>query len=80
MIGSESGHAGVGAAIGGGAGALVGGALGNAEDTASYNDKKADEMLLRQQKEIDRQKRELEDVKRQKYYDDQYRKYEEQRK
>lgn len=74
IIGSQSGHAGEGMAIGAGAGALVGGITGAATDAESdAEDKKA--LLIRQQKELQRQDREIQDIKRQEYYDNVYRQY-----
>lgn len=60
-------------------GAIVGG-LNNQGERLVKQPTQTDEMLKQQEKEIIRQKKELDDIKRQQYYDQGYRKYESQRK
>ena len=76
-VGSQSGNAGTGAIIGGASGAVVGGAVGSTvnKETSTAEE---DAMAEYQKKQIERQKRELDDIRRQKLYDDKYRRYESQ--
>jgi hypothetical protein len=77
VVGSESGNTATGAAIGAASGGAVGGLIGgpsreNVESKLSANE----ELLRRQQVELDRQHREFEALKRQQYYDRQLEKFE----
>ena len=76
MVGHETGNTGAGVAIGAASGAIVGGAVGAEEDKAELKSLEQEETLRRQQIEIQRQQRELEDIKRQQYHDQKFRKYE----
>jgi uncharacterized protein YcfJ len=73
IIGHQSGNAGRGAAIGGATGAIIGAGVGLAADDGNKRNTEEDEVLIRQQREIERQEREIEDLKRQRYHDDLYR-------
>ncbi len=75
IVGSQSGNAGAGVAIGAGAGALAGGLIGNSVDGQQREADEQDEMLRRQQAELERQRREIEDLRRQQYQDDRQRGY-----
>jgi hypothetical protein len=68
-VGSQSGNAGPGTAIGAGFGAIFGGLLGISADARERRLSERDEMLERQRAEIDRQRRELQDLRRQRYWD-----------
>jgi hypothetical protein len=76
MIGSSSGDAGAGALIGAGAGALVGGAVGG--DTKDVEEKLAqqDEIIRRQRIKLEQQQKEIQDLRRQEYYNNLLREYE----
>lgn len=73
-IGSISGHAGAGAAIGAASGAVAGGIVGNAEDVRK-DDAARETLLRKQEKIINKQGEEIEDVERQQLYDSRYEKY-----
>ena len=62
-----------------GSGAIVGG-MNSQGERLMKPPTQADEMLKQQEKEMKRQKKELDDVRRQQYYDQEYRKYESERK
>ncbi len=72
-IGSASGNIANGAVIGGATGAITGGIIGNSRDTAEANTKEQDEFIIRQQKAMEKQQDELDDLRRQKYQDEYYR-------
>lgn len=74
IIGHQSGHGGEGALIGGAAGALVGAGVGSTMDEAEEATYPEDEVIRRQHAHMERQQREVEDLKRQRYHDDLYRK------
>jgi outer membrane lipoprotein SlyB len=73
IIGHQTGDTGAGAAIGGATGAVVGGAIGAARDDAEAKTTEEDRFIERQKQEMERQQREIEDVRRQKYHDDYFR-------
>jgi hypothetical protein len=77
IVGSQVGHTGGGAAIGAAAGAVAGAVVGDAND----NDQEAyvkqrQEVLRLQQKDIERQQREIDDLRRQELHDASLRRYE----
>lgn len=74
IIGHQSGHGGEGALIGGAAGALVGAGVGNTLDSTDGVQYPEDEVIRRQHAQMDRQQREILELKRQRYHDDLYRK------
>lgn len=76
IVGSQSGDAGVGLAIGGATGALVGGVIGDSLDSDDLRAQQQQIILKKQQAELDRQRKELEDLKRQDRYNDSLRRYE----
>lgn len=76
IIGSPSGQAGQGAVVGATSGAVIGGLTGGVVDASEQdekNKKKRDELLEFQQREFDRQYREVEDLRRQQYEDQEFR-------
>ena len=68
-IGTQVGGTGVGAVIGGVAGALTGGLIGDEVQNEAVKAEQAETMKY-QESELERQKREIEDAKRQQYYND----------
>jgi uncharacterized protein YcfJ len=76
VVGGRLGNAGAGAAIGAGTGAVVGGIVGDSLDSNEDRHQIQEEILQRQRDEMARQKRELEDIKRQQYHNDSFRRYE----
>ena len=72
VIGNQSGSPIGGAIIGAGAGAIVGASVGASQDEAEANKDKGREVLDRQKKVVDRQRQELEDIERQKRYDQRF--------
>jgi uncharacterized protein YcfJ len=75
IVGSEVGNTGSGLAIGAAAGALVGGVVGHTQDQQDMQTSEHSEILQRQQQEIDRQQKEIEDLRRQQYHDDRVKGY-----
>ena len=75
LIGSQVGEPAIGAAIGAGFGALSGGLIGSQFDAQERARFELEEMRVRQRVEINRQQRELEDIKRQQRYDELYQRY-----
>ena len=75
IVGHATHNTGAGIAIGAGAGALAGAAIGNAEDTTNQGIDDQEERLRRQQMEIEKQNREIEDLRRQQYQNDRFRPY-----
>jgi hypothetical protein len=73
IIGNQSGNAGRGAVIGGATGAIVGAGVGLAAEESNKRTTEEDKVLIRQQREMERQDREIEELKLQRYYDDLYR-------
>jgi outer membrane lipoprotein SlyB len=69
-IGSASGNTGTGAAVGAAVGALSGAAIGDVRDDAEDATKQQDAFIKRQELERQKQERELQDLRRQKYHDD----------
>ena len=78
VIGNQSGNSGEGAAIGGVAGAMVGGALGEQAHVSDKATADLDETMRRQEAQRERQDREIEDLRRQKLQDENYRSWVEQ--
>jgi hypothetical protein len=75
VIGNQSGNAGPGAAIGAGVGAVSGAVVGDAIDEEERRNAERDALLIRQEQELKRQQRELEDLRRQRYHDNKLKKY-----
>lgn len=76
IIGHQSGKGVEGAGAGAVTGSVIGGVAGSLEDATekeAENKKKRDELLEFQKKEFDRQYRDLEDVRRQQYHDEEFR-------
>ena len=73
IIGNQSGSASEGALVGGVGGAVDGGALGASRDAGEKATAAEDEFIARQKLEMEKQKKEVEDLQRQKYHDDYYR-------
>ena len=71
-IGHQGGDAGTGALIGGGVGAVTGAAVGSQMGTGDKSTKDLDEVMRRQEAEKERQRREIEDLRRQQFQDRQY--------
>jgi hypothetical protein len=69
IVGNQVGNSGAGLAIGATAGGLLGGIVGNQYDEIEDKSNEQDTVLRHQTMELDRQKRELEDLRRQQYYD-----------
>lgn len=69
-IGSASGNIGTGAAIGTAVGAISGAAIGDVRDDAEDATKQQDAFIKRQELARQKQERELQDLRRQKYHDD----------
>jgi flavin-dependent dehydrogenase len=65
IVGHETGHTGGGIAIGAATGALAGGLIGNESDRIEGAQSGQDERLRRQEEQILRQQRELEELRRQ---------------
>ena len=72
LIGEQSGSPIGGAIIGAGAGAVVGAAVGESQDRAEANQDKGREVIDRQKKRIEQQRNEIEDIERQKRYDQRF--------
>ena len=75
IVGAATGHAGPGIAIGAGIGALGGALIGNHMEAEEAKRKELEERQYQQELEIQRQNRELEEIRRQQRYDDLYQKY-----
>ena len=76
VLGNQTGQVGRGAALGAASGTIIGGLAGGAVDAGDQeerNKKKRDELLDFQQREYDRQYREVEDLRRQQYEDQEFR-------
>lgn len=76
VVGEQLGSAGAGAAIGAGTGAVVGGAVGQSKLDAEERFQAQRETIARQRATIERQNREIQDLKRQQYYNERLRRYE----
>ena len=70
VVGNQVGDPGEGVAIGAAAGALAGGLIGYAQDEQEGQGLSQEEVLRRQEAELQRQQREIEDLRRQRYQDD----------
>lgn len=75
LIGTATGNIGPGLAIGAGMGAIAGGLIGNSMDVKEEERKRIEEEKYLQQIEIDRQNREIEEIRRQQRYDDAFQRY-----
>ena len=75
IVGSQTGHVGPGAAVGAATGLLAGAYVGQMLEWKDEERDVLDEQYRRQQEQILRQRREIEDLKRQQRYDEQYRHY-----
>jgi uncharacterized protein YcfJ len=77
LVGHELGNTAAGAAVGGVAGAATGAVVGHAEDR-NFEETVAEqeEMMRRQEQEMRRQDREIDDLNRQKYWNDSARRFE----
>lgn len=75
LVGSQVGSAGVGAAIGAGVGAVGGAIIGSSLEAQDEEEERLEELRRRQEHHLARQKREIEDMRRQQRYDELYRKY-----
>jgi hypothetical protein len=76
LVGSKSGSTVGGAAVGAGTGAVIGSLVSGDKQARERELSANEEVLRRQQVELDRQLRELEHLKRQQYYDGNLRRYE----
>jgi hypothetical protein len=72
-IGSASGNTGTGAVIGGAVGAASGAVIGDVRDSSEAASKEQREFIRRQKEMLNKQQRELEDLKRQKFHDEYFR-------
>lgn len=72
-IGSASNNTGTGALVGGAVGAATGAIVGDVHDQSKVSTEEQDSFIARQKEEMERQERELEDLRRQKLHDDYYR-------
>lgn len=75
VVGAPGGHAGTGAAIGGLAGAATGTVVGDAQDVQEKRSPAQDVIMEKQEKIIKQQAQEIDDVKRQRFYDEEYNNY-----
>jgi uncharacterized protein YcfJ len=69
-IGSASGNTGRGAVSGAAVGAITGAAIGSIRDSAEIDTEQQDAFMKKQDQMRRKQDRELEDLKRQRYYND----------
>jgi len=76
LVGSKSGSTLGGAAVGAGTGAVIGGLVSDDSKARERELTANEEILRRQQVELDRQRRELDQLKRQQYYDSNLKRYE----
>jgi uncharacterized membrane protein YebE (DUF533 family) len=79
IVGNQVGNTGGGVAIGAAAGAVAGAVVGDASDSDSEHEayvKQRQEILRLQEKDIERQKKEIEDLRRQELHDASLRRYE----
>lgn len=76
VVGNQLGSSGAGAAIGAGTGAVVGAVVGKSLDSDEDRQQIQEEILQRQKAEMERQKRELDDIRRQQYHNDSFRRFE----
>jgi outer membrane lipoprotein SlyB len=75
IVGSATGNTGPGIAIGAGVGALSGALIGSSMDAQDAETKRLEEEQYRQNLEIERQNREIDEIRRQQRYDDAFQKY-----
>jgi Na+/glutamate symporter len=75
LVGTATGTIGPAIAIGAGFGAISGGLIGSSMDIKELERKRIEEEKYLQQIEIDRQNREIEDIRRQQRYDDAFQRY-----
>lgn len=75
IVGAATGKVGPAIAIGAGVGAIGGALVGNSMDAQEAERKRLEEEQYRQSIEIERQNREIEEIRRQQRYDDAYQKY-----
>ena len=75
IVGAPGGHAGTGAAIGGASGAVAGAIVGDAQDVVEKKSAEQDATLRKQEKILKQQSEEIDDAKRQQFYDEEYRRY-----
>ena len=68
-IGDQLGNSVVGIAVGAITGGLIGGVVGHEADVSKLNVKGQEETILKQEKELLRQRRDIEDIQRQQYHD-----------
>jgi hypothetical protein len=73
LVGSQVGNAAGGALLGAATGGAVGGFVGYQQDELDKRSAEQDEVLSRQRRELQRQQKEVEDLRRQRYYDDKQR-------
>lgn len=71
-VGNALGNAPAGIAIGAVTGGLVGGIVGDGQDVKPVDQKGQEAVLKRQQEEFERQRKEIEDLRRQRIYDDRF--------
>lgn len=69
IVGNQIGEGAAGLAIGAVAGTLVGGVVGNQYDEIEKMSSKQDLELREQNAQLERQRREIEELRRQRYYD-----------
>ncbi len=75
LIGREVGNTGLGTAIGAGTGLLAGAIVGASFDAQDLEVESLQEERNEQLQQLERQRREIEDLRRQQRYDDLYRRY-----
>lgn len=73
IIDSQTGGTGIATAVGAGVGAVSGAVIGNSMDAQVEEQEQLVEQQRMHQFELNRQKREIEDMRRQQRYDDLYR-------
>ncbi len=71
-VGNAVGNAPAGIAIGAATGGLIGGIVGDGQDVKPVDQKGQEAVLKRQQEEFERQRKEIEDLRRQRIYDDRF--------
>ena len=76
LVGQQAGNTAAGAAIGAAAGALAGGMVGDTVDERDDRIKQQEEIMRRQGLEMERQRREIEDLKRQRFHLDSLQRFE----
>ena len=71
-VGNAVGNAPAGIAIGAATGGLIGGIVGDSQDVKPVDQAGQEAVLKRQQEEFERQRKEIEDLRRQRIYDDRF--------